>query len=60
AKANQLVMAVVHEQDKVCGFQFHPESILTTQGAQLLAQTLDWISRPATPLDLTTPAQNQG
>ncbi|ELI6447481.1 aminodeoxychorismate/anthranilate synthase component II [Photobacterium damselae] len=60
AKANQLIMAVVHEQDKVCGFQFHPESILTTQGAQLLAQTLDWISRPATPLDLTTPAQNQG
>nr|VUD31785.1 anthranilate synthase [Raoultella sp. NCTC 9187] len=35
-------MAVRHDADRVCGFQFHPESILTTQGARLLEQTLAW------------------
>lgn len=42
AHFNQMVMAVRHDVDRVCGFQFHPESILTTQGARLLNQTLDW------------------
>lgn len=42
ATYNGMVMAVRHETDRVCGFQFHPESILTTQGAKLLEQTLDW------------------
>ena len=37
-----MVMAVCHTQDRVCGFQFHPESILTTYGARLLEQTLVW------------------
>ncbi|MDU4311502.1 MAG: bifunctional anthranilate synthase glutamate amidotransferase component TrpG/anthranilate phosphoribosyltransferase TrpD [Klebsiella michiganensis] len=39
---NGMVMAVRHDADRVCGFQFHPESILTTQGARLLEQTLAW------------------
>lgn len=42
ASFNGMVMAVRHEEDRVCGFQFHPESILTTQGAKLLEQTLAW------------------
>lgn len=42
AHANGMVMAVRHDQHRVCGFQFHPESILTAQGARLLEQTLDW------------------
>lgn len=42
AHFNEMVMAVRHDGDRVCGFQFHPESILTTQGARLLNQTLDW------------------
>lgn len=42
AEANGLVMSVVHEQDKVCGYQFHPESIMTTYGATLLANTIQW------------------
>ena len=29
-------------QASVCSFQFHPESILTSQGARLLEQTLAW------------------
>ncbi|NIY92633.1 aminodeoxychorismate/anthranilate synthase component II [Vibrio diazotrophicus] len=42
AEVDGLVMSVVHEQDKVCGFQFHPESIMTTQGATLLENAIDW------------------
>ncbi|RLR65066.1 anthranilate synthase component II, partial [Pseudomonas aeruginosa] len=37
AWCDNTVMAVRHHQHKTCGFQFHPESILTTKGAQLLA-----------------------
>ncbi|WP_162063104.1 aminodeoxychorismate/anthranilate synthase component II [Vibrio taketomensis] len=42
AEVDGLVMSVVQEQDKVCGFQFHPESIMTTYGATLLANAIDW------------------
>jgi anthranilate synthase/aminodeoxychorismate synthase-like glutamine amidotransferase len=42
ARFGDMVMAVRHEGDRVCGFQFHPESILTSQGARLLEQTLAW------------------
>ena len=42
AQFNDMVMAVRHDQDRVCGFQFHPESILTAHGARLLNQTLEW------------------
>ncbi len=42
AHFNGMVMAVRHDADRVCGFQFHPESILTTHGARLLEQTLAW------------------
>ncbi len=42
ARYNDMVMAVRHDKDRVCGFQFHPESILTSQGARLLEQTLAW------------------
>ncbi|VCW49778.1 Bifunctional protein TrpGD [Escherichia coli] len=39
AHFNGMVMAVRHDADRVCGFQFHPESILPP-GARLLEQTL--------------------
>ncbi|EGA70339.1 anthranilate synthase component II [Vibrio sinaloensis DSM 21326] len=42
AEVDDLVMSVVNEQDKVCGFQFHPESIMTTYGATLLANAIEW------------------
>lgn len=42
AHFGDMVMAVRHDEHRVCGFQFHPESILTTQGARLLEQTLAW------------------
>lgn len=43
ASYHTIVMAVRNAQDRICGFQFHPESILTTEGARLLNQTIDWI-----------------
>lgn len=42
AWCDNTVMAVRHHLHKTCGFQFHPESILTTKGAQLLEQTIAW------------------
>lgn len=42
AQFGEMVMAVRNDQHRVCGFQFHPESILTTHGARLLEQTLAW------------------
>lgn len=42
AEVDDLVMSVVNEHDKVCGFQFHPESIMTTYGATLLANAIEW------------------
>lgn len=37
-----LVMAVKNDNERVCGFQFHPESILSPDGAKLLGQTICW------------------
>lgn len=39
-----LPMAVHHSQDAAIGFQFHPESILTTYGSHLLAQSLEHLT----------------
>lgn len=44
ATSDDDVMAVRHIKDKVLGFQFHPESILTPKGGQLLEQSLTWLS----------------
>ncbi len=46
AETEGTVMAVTHSSNRLCGLQFHPESLLTTQGATLLAQTLIWLSSP--------------
>src|SRR5699024_9643545 len=36
ASYHDMVMAIRHDQHRICGFQFHPESILTADGARLL------------------------
>ena len=46
AMCNNIVMAVRNDEDRVCGFQFHPESILTIQGVKLLEQTIEWALNP--------------
>jgi len=48
ADFNGMCMAVYNKQDKVIGFQFHPESILTCEGAKLLATSLNIITNRET------------
>jgi anthranilate synthase/aminodeoxychorismate synthase-like glutamine amidotransferase len=38
------VMGVSHRNDRVLGFQFHPESILTPKGSHLMKNALVWLS----------------
>ena len=38
-----MAMAVRDDKNHVMGFQFHPESILTTDGYCLLSQSIDWL-----------------
>ncbi|WP_343128826.1 aminodeoxychorismate/anthranilate synthase component II (plasmid) [Buchnera aphidicola (Kurisakia onigurumii)] len=45
AHHSSLPMAIKNIQDVICGFQFHPESILTVEGTKILDQTLDWIKK---------------
>lgn len=46
AEVDGLVMSVANQQDRVCGFQFHPESIMTTHGATLLSNAISWATTP--------------
>ena len=43
ANLEQIPMAIIAEQDRALGFQFHPESILTTQGSILIKQSLQYL-----------------
>lgn len=38
-------MAVIHEQKRLLGLQFHPESILTPQGSTLIRQCVNYLTR---------------
>lgn len=44
AQVGNVPMAVLHEQHSMLGFQFHPESILTSQGSQLIQQSLAYLT----------------
>jgi anthranilate synthase component 2 len=43
AHIDNIPMAVLHDHDKMLGFQFHPESVLTSQGSQLLLQAMQYL-----------------
>ncbi|WP_371377119.1 aminodeoxychorismate/anthranilate synthase component II [Thalassotalea aquiviva] len=43
AEYKQLPMAVANKKDKTLGFQFHPESLLTSKGSQLIKQSFDFL-----------------
>ncbi|SDK01569.1 anthranilate synthase, component II [Ferrimonas sediminum] len=44
AQVGDMAMAVVHNQHRAVGFQFHPESILTQDGSELLTRTLNLLT----------------
>nr|AAF82315.1 anthranilate synthase small subunit [Buchnera aphidicola] len=41
---HKMIMSIRHNVEYVCGLQFHPESILTPHGDQILKQIIDWAS----------------
>ncbi|WP_373778066.1 aminodeoxychorismate/anthranilate synthase component II [Glaesserella sp.] len=43
ARFGDIVMAIRHKHLPICGFQFHPESILTVEGTKLLKQSVEWL-----------------
>jgi len=45
AKVGTTVMAVYQSDDKMLGFQFHPESILTAEGSRLLLQSIIYLTK---------------
>ncbi|WP_100641860.1 aminodeoxychorismate/anthranilate synthase component II [Alteromonas facilis] len=57
AHYQHLPMAVFHEEHKMIGFQFHPESILTAQGSQLLMQTINYLTSATTPMTTSSSQQ---
>lgn len=40
--SDELVMAVAHKTHPVIGIQFHPESILSTEGSRMIANVSRW------------------
>lgn len=44
AQIGKLPMAIIHQTDKMLGFQFHPESILTCDGSLLLQQAITYLA----------------
>ncbi|MGI5309298.1 aminodeoxychorismate/anthranilate synthase component II [Rheinheimera sp. WS51] len=45
ASERHIPMAVINEEQRMLGFQFHPESILTTLGKPLLQQSIAYLLR---------------
>lgn len=43
AQYQGIIMAIRHNTLPICGFQFHPESILTVQGGKLLENSIHWL-----------------
>lgn len=41
----KIVMSIKNKPKKIFGFQYHPESILTTFGDQILLNTISWIKK---------------
>ncbi|BFL84664.1 aminodeoxychorismate/anthranilate synthase component II [Shewanella baltica] len=56
ATTDAMPMAILHPEHRAVGFQFHPESILTTLGSTLLIQTLAFLTQEMKflPQDITT------
>lgn len=44
ASAGNIPMAVINRADRMAGFQFHPESIMTACGSELLMRTIKFVT----------------
>ncbi|WP_343188020.1 aminodeoxychorismate/anthranilate synthase component II [Buchnera aphidicola] len=43
ARSKNTIMAIRNNYDRICGLQFHPESILTVYGEILLKKHIQWL-----------------
>ncbi|MBT1452102.1 aminodeoxychorismate/anthranilate synthase component II [Glaciecola sp. XM2] len=43
ATIGDLPMAIIHDTDNMLGFQFHPESVLSSEGSLLLQQAMQFL-----------------
>ncbi len=41
-RSDELAMAVTHESKPIIGIQFHPESILSTEGSRMIKNVVNW------------------
>ncbi|BGI51637.1 MAG: hypothetical protein BucCj_3930 (plasmid) [Buchnera aphidicola (Ceratovacuna japonica)] len=41
----KVIMSLRSKKYKICSFQFHPESILTPLGNELMKNTIKWLSK---------------
>ncbi len=55
----KLAMAISHQNHAILGFQFHPESILTTYGSTLLAQSIEHLIAQQALIEKNTPIKQQ-
>lgn len=53
--SEDIIMAIRHKKHNLTGLQFHPESVLTENGMQMIA---NWLSVPEPELNLVFPAAN--
>lgn len=60
AHTDDLPMAIEHKSHISIGFQFHPESILTTLGNTLLKQTFHYLKNKSTKQKSQQPHDSQG
>jgi anthranilate synthase component 2 len=43
AQIADLPMAILHQTDNMLGFQFHPETVLSSEGSLLLQQAMQYL-----------------
>lgn len=42
AHSDDMIMAIAHKSKPIIGIQFHPESILSTEGSQMINNVISW------------------
>ncbi|WP_104761323.1 aminodeoxychorismate/anthranilate synthase component II [Helicobacter cetorum] len=45
AEYENIPMGIINEQDKILAYQFHPESIMTLKGSELLKQSVEFLRK---------------
>jgi anthranilate synthase component 2 len=49
AESDGVAMAIAHKEKPIIGIQFHPESILTTEGSRMIKNVISWAQEQPCP-----------